>query len=244
MGYTTEFDGQFYLDKPLKPEHKAYINLFSSTRRMKRDAAKTQLLPDPVREAAGLPVGDEGGFFVGGDGLMGQAEDESVLDSNAPPSGQPGLWCQWVATEDGKHIEWNQVEKFYHYTEWLEYIVANFLKPWGYVLNGMVKWSGESRHDFGLLHVVDNVVTSRKGSISYEGLSQKSAGQDRVLASSKDDPEYDPHYDTCYTVSLRDDEIEIRSLAYFTITVEEIHHVVTLLTLAKLRLEGWELGPK
>ena len=34
MGYTTTFDGEFKLDKPLIPAHKAYLMKFAKTRRM------------------------------------------------------------------------------------------------------------------------------------------------------------------------------------------------------------------
>jgi hypothetical protein len=171
MGYTTDFKGRFDLDKPLTPEHAAYLTKFSETRRMKRDAAKAEALPDPVRLAAELPIGDEGAYFVGAPGFMGQHEDDSVLDGNLPPGQgrdgysrtkpagcQPGLWCQWIPTEDGRGIEWNQGEKFYEYVEWLKYLIAHFLKPWGYVLSGRVTWQGEEHGDHGTIIVENNEV--------------------------------------------------------------------------------------
>jgi len=168
MGYTTDFYGQFELDRPLAPKHAEYLNQFSETRRMKRNAGVAAKLPDPTREAAGLPIGTEGEYFVGAGGDFGQNSDESVLDYNGHPRTQPGLWCQWVPTEDGLGIEWNGTEKFYYYVEWLEYIVENFLKPWGYVLNGAVEWSGEERGDVGIIKVKDNVVTAYQGMVVYE----------------------------------------------------------------------------
>jgi hypothetical protein len=96
----------------LKPAHAAYLRAFNHSRRMKRDAKKAALLSDPIREAAGLPPGPEGGYFVGGGGFRGQAEDESVLDQNRPPKGQPGLWCQWTASKDRTAIVWGEGEKF------------------------------------------------------------------------------------------------------------------------------------
>ena len=57
MGYTTKFEGCFTLDKPLAPEHAAYLKAFNATRRMKRDQFKAAELPDPIRDAAGLPLG-------------------------------------------------------------------------------------------------------------------------------------------------------------------------------------------
>ena len=155
MGYDTTFDGVFKLDKPLATEHALYLKKFSETRRMRRDSTKAAELSDPVREAVGLEIGNQGEFYVGADGFMGQDRDESILDYNYPPSTQPGLWCQWVPSQDGTGIEWDCNEKFYHYIQWLSYIIVNFLKPWGYVLNGKVCWRGEDFEDTGAIIVED-----------------------------------------------------------------------------------------
>lgn len=168
MGYTTNFSGQFLLDRKLAPEHKAYLKAFSRSRRMLRNAEVADTLPDPVRTAAGLPIGTNGEFYVGSaDENMGQGRDESVTNYNNPPSTQPGLWCQWVPTEDGDGIEWDGGEKFSGYLEWIKYIIENFLKPWGYVLNGTVKWYGEDPEDLGQIIVKDNVVTKQTAEIYY-----------------------------------------------------------------------------
>lgn len=162
MGYTTKFAGRFTLDKPLAPEHAAYLKAFNATRRMKRDAFKAAEMPDPLRDAAGLPLGPDAAYFVGGGGSYGQDRDASVVDYNHEPEGQPGLWCQWTPSEDGAAIEWDQGEKFYYYGEWLAYIVEHFLKPWGYDLSGSVTWQGEEVGDVGTLSVKDGRVHSKK----------------------------------------------------------------------------------
>ena len=162
MGYSTEFVGRFNLDRPLLPEHAAYLTQFNETRRMKRKSDHPNLKNDPVRLAAGLPVGAEGEFYVGATGFMGQDQCKSIADFKRSPSTQPSLWCQWVPTEDGTGIEWDGGEKFYEYTKWLTYIVDNFLRPWGYVLNGRVSFQGEQDDDRGEVVVVDNVVTREK----------------------------------------------------------------------------------
>ena len=168
MGYTTDFEGEFLLDRPLEPEHEAYLRQFSETRRMKRDPQLASDLDDPVRIAAGLPIGIEAAYFVGGGGFAGQDKDNSILNYNYESSEQPGLWCQWVPTDDSEGIEWNGVEKFYHYTEWLEYVIEHFLVPWNYVLNGEVYWQGEESSDMGKLLVKDNEVIAREGKVIYE----------------------------------------------------------------------------
>ena len=159
MGYTTEFQGTFSLNKALTEDQVTYLTKFSETRRMKRNAKFAATLPDPFRNAVGLPIGNEAEYFVGGVGDFGQDDDLSVIDHNDPPKNQPGLWCQWVPSADGEGIEWNGGEKFYYYVEWLNYIIKNFLIPWGLVLNGTVKWRGEDFDDAGKIIVKDNVVS-------------------------------------------------------------------------------------
>jgi hypothetical protein len=167
MGYTTDFNGEFSLNKPLLKEHADYLNSFASTRRMKRDEAIASGLADPVRVAAGLPVGTEGAYFVGGTGSFGQGDDASVLSHNTPPDGQPGLWCQWVPNHDGTAIVWDDGEKFYNYVDWIEYLIENFIAPWGYELNGDVYWFGEDHGDTGVICIEKNVVAVKAGKIVY-----------------------------------------------------------------------------
>jgi hypothetical protein len=158
MGYTTDFCGCLAFNVPVAPEHIAYLNAFSDTRRMKRHPAFVSELPDPIRKAAGLPVGVDGEFFVGGRGPSGQDQDHSILMYNSPPATQPGLWCDWEVNAKDNTLEWNGSEKFYNYVEWLEYLIANFITPWGYILNGQIKWEGEDRDDTGTIIVKNNVV--------------------------------------------------------------------------------------
>jgi hypothetical protein len=168
MGYTTDFQGEFKLDKPLKPEHAAFLAKFAETRRMKRNADVTATRPDPVREAVGLPVGIEGGYFVGSEEFAGQEYGAAgILDSNNPPTGQPGLWCQWVPDTTGTAIAWDEGEKFYDFIPWIEYLIEHFLAPWGYTLNGTVEWLGEDADDRGQIVVKDNVVKTLQGQVKY-----------------------------------------------------------------------------
>lgn len=47
------------------------------------------------------------------------------------------------------------------YVEWLEWLVENFFKPDGHVLNGEVQWQGEEHGDEGMMRVAHNVVTAK-----------------------------------------------------------------------------------
>lgn len=157
MGYTTIFDGKFDLNKRLLDSEAIYLLEFSRTRRIKRNPAILQNIPDPARQAINnLPLGEEGCYFV--NEKWDEDSEISVVDYNRPPKTQPGLWCNWIPTADGGGIKWNGVEKFYYYVEWLQYIINNFLKPWGYVLNGEVTWQGEREEDTGMILVTNNVI--------------------------------------------------------------------------------------
>ena len=156
MGYTTDFNGSLYFNKPIAPWLMDYINKFSDTRRMKRDPKKIkEMYPNWGELCFNGELGDEGQYFVGGNGLDGI--DESVVEYNFSPVGQPGLWCQWMINDNGE-LEWDGGEKFYEYEEWLDYLIENFFEPLGYVLNGDIEWQGEESDDFGVIHVVDNFV--------------------------------------------------------------------------------------
>lgn len=168
MGYSTDFSGNFSLNTPLAANHAAYLRKFAETRRMERKQTIASKLPDPIREAAGLPIGKQGAYFVGGGGDFGQGTDASVVNSNVAPDGQPGLWCQWVPTENDDGIEWDGGEKFYDYTEWLAYIIEHFLQPWGYILNGEVEWFGEDRDDRGKIVVENNTISTKTAKIVWE----------------------------------------------------------------------------
>lgn len=161
MGYTTTFQGRFELDKRLTPEHAAYLARFADTRRMKRIQVMLNDLPDPLRVAAGLPLGREGGYFVAGEAAndpLQEWDDPSVVDDSEPPVGQPSLWCDWVPTADNGGIAWNGREKFYRCEAWLFYLIEHFLKPWGYTLHGQVTWRGQDTSDRGTIHVAHNKI--------------------------------------------------------------------------------------
>jgi len=153
MGYTTNFDGQFDLNKKLDDETFNLLNGLAKTRRMKRNVAEE--------------FGVEGEFYINDDGNSGQTDEDNIVDYNTPPKTQPGLWLQWKPTEDRLHIEWDGNEKFYEYVEWLTYIIQKILIPKGYVLNGEVTWEGEESGDLGKIIVKENMVEIEEGKVTY-----------------------------------------------------------------------------
>lgn len=181
MGYTTEFSGQVNIEPPLNEHEISFLNDLSSTRRMKRT---------------------KGPLFVRGSGSFGQGRDDDVLDHNRAngessyigepaeeENGQPGLWCQWVPTDDGTTLEWDGGEKFYHAAEWMKYIVTNLLSgesakvyvgkhrgederlehfTFDHVVNGTIHAQGEDTDDRWILVVEDSVVKVSDAEITYK----------------------------------------------------------------------------
>lgn len=183
MGYTTSFMGAFGITPPLSAAHRDYLKELNNTRRMQRDPEKTKKYPDPLREAVGLPLGEEGEYYVGANipgehwtanGIQmdplagyGQVHSPDILDYNASPGEQPGLWLHWIPSDDGTQILWDEGEKFYEYTSWLTYLLERFLVPWGYKVNGTVEWQGEDQDDRGRMIVEDNVLRTQHAEIQW-----------------------------------------------------------------------------
>lgn len=174
MGYTTEFRGKFNLNKPLTATLLLFLTNFSNTRRMGRQGLDAK-------------YGVEGEFFCEDTANFGQNSVKGVIDFNTPPVTQPGLWCQWTPTEDGKSIEWNGGEKFYSYIEWIEYLIQKILAPNGYVLNGAVRWRGEDFDDDGTIRIEDNVVFANGEVIN----NQKKIQTDVVWVDSETAQKFD-----------------------------------------------------
>ncbi len=160
MGYTTEFDGSIAVEPPLSAEEVSYINKFAASRRMDRK---------------------NGPYFVDGVedyGFGSNEADADIIDPNRPDPSQPGLWCQWVASDDGKTIAWDYGEKFYEAEAWMEYYMEHFIGsnpkaqkdlPFltGHTCNGEIEANGEESGDHWILIVKDNSVTTKTGKIVY-----------------------------------------------------------------------------
>ena len=166
MGYTTYFSGEFTFNKPVTDELKTYINKFSDTRRMARDNDIIKALyPNWQELCFNGELGRSGEYFIGGQGFAGQDEDLSILNYNMSDP-QPGLWCQWIITNDV--LVWDGGEKFYNYVEWLEYLIKHFFAPLGYLLSGTVFYEGEDPDDFGKIIATNNEVRVVYGRRIYE----------------------------------------------------------------------------
>lgn len=169
MGYTTDFDGKFEIKGGVNEKFRDYINDFSYTRRMKRDVERIKEIdPNWAEHCFDGNLGEEGEYYAPAFcGNCGQGMDDSILNYNYPPYTQPGLWCQWVISDDGRYLMHDGGEKFYNFKDWLLYLIENFFKPKGYVLNGTVYWYGEDIDDTGKIEVLDNKIRIYYKNITY-----------------------------------------------------------------------------
>lgn len=181
MGYTTDFEGQIEIDPPLNEAEVMYINKFSDTRRMHRE---------------------KGPYYLG-TGMCGQDHESDIIDFNSPDPEQPGLWCQWEITEDGKYLQWDGGEKFYRADKWLEYVLEHFIvgEPiakqrypeiggfltGGHTANGVIDAQGEEPDDMWRMVVTNGKVKVQQGTVSYEDppSTVEQIGMDFVKAIGK-----------------------------------------------------------
>lgn len=92
----------------------------------------------------------------------------SLPEKGYQKAGTPDSYCQWILNEPRRRnegsatISWDGGEKFYHYVEWLKFILTQVNRA-GYKLNGQICWRGEEFSDIGTLDVKDNVLTVSRG---------------------------------------------------------------------------------
>ena len=79
----------------------------------------------------------------------------------------PSIYCQWVPSGSGL-LKWDGKEKFYEYEKWIEFLIDNFLKPNGHVLNGHIFYRGDKFEDAGVIEVENNHVTVRNWIEDYD----------------------------------------------------------------------------
>lgn len=159
MSCTILFEGSFLLDKPLVQNHRLYLQRFSQTRRVKWFVEELEGIPDPIRVNVGLPLGPDGAYFLGREPrVVEQGNDPLIKNENTSPQGQPGLWCDWIFSDDGERIVHAGGDKFPSAQEWLYYLIHHFLQPWGYKLSGEVDWEISERMQSGTIIVEENVI--------------------------------------------------------------------------------------
>lgn len=111
-------------------------------------------------------------------------EAKQLLEFNEDPDTiegtHPDSYMQWVPTETLDGIVWDGNEKFYNYTEWMQWLVQ-WLQARGIDAKGELLWSGEDAGDAGVLTVAGGVATAdagrRKGVASGKPLTLAALGE-------------------------------------------------------------------
>jgi hypothetical protein len=162
VGYHTVFTGHVTVEPPLNRYEITYLRRFADSRHLR---------------------GTTGPYYLEGDDSLPEVAPVA-LDSNKPPESKPDRYCQWIPTEDGAAIQWDdEREKFCDAQRWMAYLIDHFLKPdaavqrqlrepvpgWEYpeefdhftfdhVVNGEIDAEGDEPEDLWRLSVRDNVV--------------------------------------------------------------------------------------
>ena len=90
-----------------------------------------------------------------------------MLEDRHDNNDTPGIWCGWTYDIDTNCIEWDYVEKFYSYVDWMVFLIDKYFKHWGIKLSGDITWIGEDTSDMGKIEVRDNVVYTYEGVVDY-----------------------------------------------------------------------------
>lgn len=168
MGCTTLFRGKFEITPAMAPDHVRYIQRFADTRHHKyNQTTVAKRDPDWEKHCYEGQFGEEGAYYTFPDEESIQLTIRELMDYNIASRVCPSLWCNWSVTDDGKYLMWDGGEKFYRYTEWLEFLLEHFLAPWGYVLNGGVEFCDE--HDkMGSITIEKNNVSVQDTEVHIE----------------------------------------------------------------------------
>ncbi len=189
MSYWGWFTGELRLSRQLTQNEVAYLQAFFDTRRMKRDAGTAGRLPDPSREAVGLPIGEEAAYFVGA--TDHQEKDVSVIDPNVPPLGQPSLWCHLEIADDGRSLFIEETDHLNpeQTAEWIQYVSEHFLNIWDIRLSGRMKWVGQDELDTGVIVVDENSVSAERGILVTDEKGEPRRLRVFLCHASEDKPE-------------------------------------------------------
>lgn len=83
-----------------------------------------------------------------------------------PDPGCPGFWCDWRFSDNT--MSWNGNEKSYDMVAWGNYLITEFLKPWGISITGMIYASGEQRGDIWAMKARGDVVNRIEGMMTFK----------------------------------------------------------------------------
>ncbi len=153
----TEYSGNLKFDRELEKNHLDYLIAFTSTLRVVRRPESVNAKEDIIRLNVDLPLGKECEFYTGAFNRSGEIAE--IEDYNAVPENQPSSWCCWKPSKDQLEFVPAIFDSYYSFIPWIQYLVANFIKPWNYSLNGRVKVKSIYDDGIKILSVKDNDIS-------------------------------------------------------------------------------------
>ena len=165
MGYSIELDGKIKISPKLKTFDKEFLDKFFQIRHMKRDMSKLKgISKNAIKE-----FGKDGCFYLKDyyDDIKEMPDDKTIININ-DCGDMPSLYCDLEIVEDNgeSFVQWNGSEKTYGVNVengWFNWLIDNFFKPCGYVLNGEMTWQGEDDDDTGTIKIENNIVSLHFG---------------------------------------------------------------------------------
>lgn len=137
--------GVISLSRPLTDNEFYFLSAFALNKRMRRHRPMLEFmiadgqLEDPFREDACLPLGMDGYFFVGNNGVEFNESDPSVFNKEQPPRGMPGCWCSWQPAKDNRSMLVLSGKKEHHAILWASFLVTKlFAKHWNMTAKGII----------------------------------------------------------------------------------------------------------
>ena len=181
MGTNTDFTGAIRITPCVAEPLATRLKQFMDIRHMRRNVKTLYELFPEVEDRKPLSLFDDGDF--GEDGalfLPVETPDlnkrlhepgpypeglEDNLGMNKPPDPCPSLYCDLILLHDPdsghSYLGWNEAEKAYYITDWIE-LIAGWLSERGYHLDGKMFAVVEGGLSYYTITVDDAKVTSQE----------------------------------------------------------------------------------
>lgn len=178
MGTHTDFQGAIRIQPRLDSGLAERMDDFFSIRHMRRDVSSLEERYPAAEDCKPRSLLGDGNFGPEGEFFLptevrdlsikvekdGKALVEGIcdhMDLNAPPKGCPSLYCDLDLVQPPEdnctYLVWNEAEKAYYITEWIE-LIAKLLVPLGYNLDGQLFACVEYGISFYTITVSDTLV--------------------------------------------------------------------------------------
>lgn len=106
-----------------------------------------------------------------------------IYDEPEIAEGNPGSYCQWKLSRDCQSIEWDGGEKFYNYTEWMQWLIDNVFTPDGVEVSGTITFAGEEVTDVGILTIEGSTVKHLTTELIKDEFAELKAFKEYVLST-------------------------------------------------------------